>query len=36
VVSGNEQLLLQLPPSVVHDLRPGDQIGLDVNVRPAR
>jgi hyperosmotically inducible periplasmic protein len=36
VATGNEQLLLQLPPNVVRDLRPGDQISLDVNVRPAR
>ena len=35
VTSGNEQLLLQLPASVVRDLRPGDQLSLDV-VQPAR
>jgi hypothetical protein len=36
VSTGTEQLLLQLPPGVVRDLRPGDQLTLDVNVRPAR
>jgi hypothetical protein len=36
VAAGGEQLLLQLPTSVVRDLRPGDQITLDVNARPAR
>lgn len=36
VTSGSEQLLLQLPAAVVRDLRPGDQITLDVNVRPGR
>jgi hypothetical protein len=36
VTTGNEQLLLQLPASVVRDLRPGDQVTLDVNVRPVR
>lgn len=36
VTSGRELLLLQLPASVVRDLRPGDQISLDVGVRPAR
>jgi hyperosmotically inducible periplasmic protein len=36
VTSGNEQLLLQLPASVVRDIRPGDQISLDVNGRPVR
>jgi BON domain len=36
VTSGNEQLLLQLPPGVVRDLRPGDQITLDVTARPVR
>jgi hypothetical protein len=36
VTSGAEQLLLQLPPSVVRDLRPGDQISLDLDVRPGR
>jgi hypothetical protein len=36
VNSGSEQLLLQLPPNVVRDLRPGDQVTLDVNVRPVR
>jgi hyperosmotically inducible protein len=30
VSAGGEQLLLQLPSSVVRDLRPGDQISLDV------
>src|SRR5512145_3281565 len=35
VTSGNEQMLLQLPASVVRDLRPGDQLSLDV-VQPAR
>lgn len=34
VNTGTEQLLLQLPAGVVRDLRPGDQISLDVNVRP--
>jgi hypothetical protein len=36
VTTGTDQLLLQLPPGVVRDLRPGDQISLDVNVRPGR
>jgi hypothetical protein len=36
VVSGNEQLLLQLPARVVRDLRPGDQLSLDVTVQPTR
>jgi hypothetical protein len=36
VSTGTEQLLLQLPASVVRDLRPGDQINLDVSVRPGR
>jgi hyperosmotically inducible periplasmic protein len=36
VSTGTEQLLLQLPAGVVRDLRPGDQLTLDVNVRPAR
>jgi hypothetical protein len=36
VSTGSEQLLLQLPSGVVRDLRPGDQISLDVNVRPVR
>ena len=36
VVSGNEQLLLQLPASVVRDLRPGDQLSLDVRAQPTR
>jgi BON domain-containing protein len=36
VTTGTDQLLLQLPPGVVRDLRPGDQISLDVNVRPRR
>jgi hypothetical protein len=34
--TGSEQLLLQLPPGVVRDLRPGDEISLDLTVRPAR
>jgi phage terminase large subunit GpA-like protein len=34
VATGTEQLLLQLPPGLVRDLRPGDQITLDV--QPAR
>jgi hyperosmotically inducible protein len=36
VTSGNEQFLLQLPAGVVRDIRPGDQISLDVNGRPVR
>jgi hypothetical protein len=36
VSTGSEQLLLQLPPSVIRDIRPGDRITLDVNVNPAR
>lgn len=36
VTSGNDQFLLQLPASVVRDIRPGDQLSLDVNVRPVR
>lgn len=36
VATGTEQLLLQLPPGVVRDLRPGDQITLDLSVRPLR
>ncbi|HEX9818798.1 MAG TPA: BON domain-containing protein [Methylomirabilota bacterium] len=36
VSTGTEQLLLQLPPGVVRDLRPGDQISLDMHVQPAR
>jgi phage terminase large subunit GpA-like protein len=36
VTSGNDQLLLQLPASVVRDIRPGDQLSLDVGVRPVR
>lgn len=36
VATGTEQLLLQLPPAIVRDVRPGDQIILDVSVRPAR
>ena len=36
VTTGTEQLLLQLPVDVVRDLRPGDQVSLDVTVRPAR
>lgn len=36
VSTGTEQLLLQLPPAVVRDLRPGDQITVDVSVRPVR
>lgn len=34
--TGTEQLLLQLPPGVIRDLRPGDQISLDMSVRPSR
>ena len=36
VATGSEQLLLQLPASVVRDLRPGDQVTLDMTVQPAR
>lgn len=36
VSTGSEQLLLQLPAAVVRDLRPGDQINLDVSARPGR
>lgn len=36
VATGNEDLLVQLPASVVRDIRPGDQITLDVNVQPVR
>jgi len=36
VSTGSEQMLLQLPSNVVRDLRPGDQITLDVNARPVR
>jgi hypothetical protein len=36
VTTGTEQLLLQLPSGVVRDLRPGDQISLDVNMGPGR
>jgi hypothetical protein len=36
VVAGSEQLLLQLPASIVRDLRPGDQINVDVSARPVR
>jgi BON domain len=36
VASGSEQLLLQLPAGVVRDLRPGDQVTVDLNVRPVR
>ena len=36
VTTGTEQLLLQLPAGVVRDLRPGDQVSLDVSVSPAR
>jgi hyperosmotically inducible protein len=36
VATGSDHLLLQLPANVVRDLRPGDQISLDVNVRPVR
>jgi hypothetical protein len=36
VSTGSEQLLLQLPQAVVRDLRPGDQLTLDVSVRPQR
>jgi hypothetical protein len=36
VSTGTEQLLLQLPPSVVRDLRPGDRLTLDVNGQALR
>ena len=36
VATGTEQLLLQLPADVVRDLRPGDQLSLDMSVRPGR
>lgn len=36
VTTGTEQLLLQLPPDIVRDLRAGDQVSLDVSVRRAR
>jgi hyperosmotically inducible protein len=36
VSTGTDQLLLQLPPDVIRDLRPGDQITLDMSVRPGR
>lgn len=36
VATGTEDLLVQLPASVVRDLRPGDEVTLDVTVRPAR
>jgi len=36
VATGGEQLLLQLPASVVRDLRPGDQVTLDVSAQPTR
>lgn len=36
VTSGPEQLLLQLPAATVAGIRPGDQITIDVTVRPAR
>jgi hypothetical protein len=36
VNTGSEQLLVQLPESIVRDLRTGDQVTLDVTVRPAR
>ena len=36
VATGSEQLLLQLPASVVRDLRPGDQVTLDMTVQPTR
>lgn len=34
--AGGQQLLLELPADVVRDLRPGDQVTLDLTVRPAR
>jgi hyperosmotically inducible periplasmic protein len=34
VATGTEQLLIQLPQGVVRDLRPGDQVTLDLGVRP--
>jgi hypothetical protein len=36
VSTGTDQLLLQLPADVIRDLRPGDQISLDMSVRPVR
>jgi hypothetical protein len=36
VATGTEDLLVQLPASVVRDIRPGDEITLDVGVRPGR
>lgn len=36
VATGSEDLLVQLPASVVRDIRPGDRITLDVNVQPVR
>jgi hyperosmotically inducible protein len=36
VSTGTDQLLLQLPADVIRDLRPGDQISLDMSVRPGR
>jgi hypothetical protein len=36
VSAGGEQLLLQLPATVVRDLRRGDQVTLDVSVQPRR
>jgi hypothetical protein len=36
VSTGTEHLLVQLPPSVLRDIRPGDRITLDVNVNPVR
>jgi hypothetical protein len=36
VRSGSEDLVLQLPADVVRDLRPGDQVSLDLAVRPVR
>ena len=36
VTTGADQLLFQLPAGVVRDIRPGDQITLDISVRPTR
>jgi hyperosmotically inducible protein len=36
VTTATDQMLLQLPAEVVRDLRPGDQVSVDVTVRPAR
>lgn len=36
VATGTEDLLVQLPASVVRDIRPGDELTLDVTVRPLR